>query len=119
MPELNAQNGDAACIKLATVFGHFCKMAEFATANETPSSSQNFIEVEIVSDEEFEMLDEAIRIAINMKGKICSCCQYKVKSLFLTIDITFSGFVTAGDARARAWAEDGYQLFCKMGGGGG
>lgn len=82
MPELNAQNGDAACIKLATVFGHFRKMAEFATANETPSSSQNFIEVEIVSDEEFEMLDEAIRIAINMKGKIYSCCQYKVKSLF-------------------------------------
>ena len=57
-------------------------MADFATANETPSSSQNSVEVEIVSDEEFEMLDEAIRIAINMEGEICSCCQYKVKSLF-------------------------------------
>ena len=43
-------------------------MAEFATANETPSCSQNSIEVEIVSDEEFKMLDEAIRIAINMEG---------------------------------------------------
>lgn len=90
-------------------------MAEFATANETPSSSQNSIEVEIVSDEEFEMLDEAIRMAVNnMEGKICSCCQYKVIFLFCVRlpdnRFTFSGFVTAGGARARAWAEDRYQF---------
>ena len=59
-------------------------MAEFATANETPSSSQNSIEVEIVSDEEFEMWDEAIRMAINMEGKICSCC---IKSNLCFVDL--------------------------------
>ena len=45
-------------------------MAEFSEPAEPIRSSQDSIEVEFVSDEEFKMLDEAIQNAI-MEGKIC------------------------------------------------
>lgn len=50
-------------------------MNEYLEAAETTSCSQDSIEVEIVSDEEFQMLDEAIQNAM-MEGWICHLSCY-------------------------------------------
>lgn len=55
------------------------EMAEFLADTDPICGSQDSVEVEIVSDDEFKMLDEAIQNAMMEEGR--QICQVCIKAL--------------------------------------